>query len=383
MRKSKYKFGRVDRQVTILLTVVLVLSGVAMWIASAWIYEQTMLEGIRNRMVCIYDYIDSALTWENSLHIDDKTDMTGEEYQQMKKELNEVRGVANALYLYTARINEDGQLVYVVDGLSEDNPNFRYPGDLIEEEFTEMFDPAFEGELVLPEEIMNTEWGHNAVGIFPLHDDAGNVVCVFGITVNADQEAAGIANVTKVMAYVTVMAVLISAFVSLITFRRISNPKSKDLANTDFLTKLRNRNAYETDSDNRTNSGRCRGTTVLMIDMNYLKQVNDKLGHDVGDQCLQDVGQALQEVESVHVTPYRFGGDEFVVLADDTEDVEVLAHQIKEIFESYNQVEEIPVSLSIGYAQFDPQVDRHIRDTQKRADRRMYEEKQRIHNCNI
>jgi len=57
------------------------------------------------------------------------------------------------------------------------------------------------------------------------------------------------------------------------------------------------------------------GATVLFLDLNDFKQINDSLGHQVGDECLKKFAAALQASfrPSDHV--FRFGGDEFVVVA--------------------------------------------------------------------
>ena len=80
--------------------------------------------------------------------------------------MEEVREIGDLRYLYTAKKNDAGKLVYVVDGLPETADDFRYPGDLIEVEIQEKLESALKGETVLPDKIMDTDWG-DLLLIFP------------------------------------------------------------------------------------------------------------------------------------------------------------------------------------------------------------------------
>ncbi len=66
----------------------------------------------------------------------------------------------------------------------------------------------------------------------------------------------------------------------------MTNPLYRDMANTDFMTELKNRNSYETDRQNLDAKKKWNGLTVAVIDVNNLKLVNDRLGHAVGDDCI-------------------------------------------------------------------------------------------------
>ena len=55
--------------------------------------------------------------------------MNKECYQELKERMEEIRDIGDLRYLYTAKRNDEGTLVYVVGGLPEDADDFRYPGD--------------------------------------------------------------------------------------------------------------------------------------------------------------------------------------------------------------------------------------------------------------
>lgn len=103
--------------------------------------------------------------------------------------MEEIRDIGDLRYLYTAKRNDEGTLVYVVGGLPEDTDDFRYPGDAIEPEIQSEWERALSGETVLPEKILDTDWGNIFIAYYPLHNESGEVVGALGIEVAADIEA--------------------------------------------------------------------------------------------------------------------------------------------------------------------------------------------------
>ena len=137
----------------------------------------------------IQNYIEHQLTPESFLEIDSKEDMNKECYQELKERMEEIRDIGDLRYLYTAKRNDEGTLVYVVGGLPEDADDFRYPGDAIEPEIQSEWERALSGETVLPEKILDTDWGNIFIAYYPLHNESGEVVGALGIEVAADIEA--------------------------------------------------------------------------------------------------------------------------------------------------------------------------------------------------
>jgi diguanylate cyclase (GGDEF)-like protein len=105
--------------------------------------------------------------------------------------------------------------------------------------------------------------------------------------------------------------------IALSTISRISR-----MANYDSVTGLPNRNLLHTRLTNRLDSARRKDASfaVLTIDLDRFKNVNDALGHQVGDLLLMEVAQRIRKVARVQDTAARFGGDEFVLLLDDMRD---------------------------------------------------------------
>ncbi len=94
---------------------------------------------------------------------------------------------------------------------------------------------------------------------------------------------------------------------------------NKRLAFTDNLTRIMNRNAFENDMKDVIKRGH--EMMFMIIDINNLKQINDKFGHNTGDYIIKSVAEMLNKVKLSFnkTTPYRIGGDEFVVVALDVD----------------------------------------------------------------
>jgi two-component system, cell cycle response regulator len=100
-----------------------------------------------------------------------------------------------------------------------------------------------------------------------------------------------------------------------------------------------------------------RRMAVMMMDVDGFKAVNDHLGHGVGNELLKEVANLLRFAVRVGDEPYRFGGDEFVLLLSDAdgEGAQIVATRIQEIYRSMGQTlrgTDIQVSFGIGIAVF-------------------------------
>ena len=117
----------------------------------------------------------------------------------------------------------------------------------------------------------------------------------------------------------------------------------------------------------------------LMIDINKFKEINDRYGHQIGDEVLQEVAKLLQGQVRESDIVVRYGGDEFLLLLIETSsETETVKERILEEVARRNvsnPVFNFPVTLSIGSAHWSPEDERTVEEILAEADMRMYEEK--------
>lgn len=165
-------------------------------------------------------------------------------------------------------------------------------------------------------------------------------------------------------------------------FCRISNPSRRELANVDRLTGLKSRSAFEVDMQNIHARQSWRSAGLLVVDLDRLKAVNDTLGHTAGDEYLRNAADALWKESDGALCPYRVGGDEFAILCRETteEALSALGARILARFDLEKPAWAVKISLSLGWAAFEPERDHNLYDTYRRADARMYAHKREHRN---
>lgn len=153
-------------------------------------------------------------------------------------------------------------------------------------------------------------------------------------------------------------------------------------ANYDTLTGLANRMLFESRLDMALARMRRHGgsVAVMFLDMNGFKQVNDELGHAVGDLLLKEVGKRISSALRAYDTAARFGGDEFAVLLENLPQADhsvtvaekIIAQMDRPFLISGNSLK---AGISIGIATCDNKRPEKSAKLIAQADSAMYEAK--------
>jgi diguanylate cyclase (GGDEF)-like protein/PAS domain S-box-containing protein len=156
------------------------------------------------------------------------------------------------------------------------------------------------------------------------------------------------------------------------TLRNIDSRKSSEqrltaMAQFDLLTGLANRGVFVTDLQHAIADTKRRdnGLAVFYLDLDHFKDINDTLGHPMGDRLLQLVAHRLCETVRASDTVARFGGDEFAVLMSDLhdpDDAELLARRLVDAMELPFLVgaTAIHAGISIGIAVYERGTDAEL-----------------------
>ncbi|MEC8523109.1 MAG: diguanylate cyclase [Pseudomonadota bacterium] len=179
--------------------------------------------------------------------------------------------------------------------------------------------------------------------------------------------------------YITkpIRPVILSARVDTHVTLKRQQDRLLQLAMHDQLTGLYNRHYMLEMVDQRLSRARRHNTplSLLIVDLDHFKKINDTHGHIVGDQILEQVSALLNQQCRTEDTVTRFGGEEFLILMEPCSlnqahyKAEVMRHQISELMPSG-----IEVTVSIGAAEFSDS-DTNFNDMLKRADDALYRAK--------
>lgn len=142
-----------------------------------------------------------------------------------------------------------------------------------------------------------------------------------------------------------------------------------DMAFVDALTGVRNRLALRHDYDLYQGHE----VTVMMLDLNNFKTINDTRGHEEGDRILRETGQLLRDTFGIDHC-YRYGGDEFLVILPD---ISLADFQLKldSLLPHRPVIDGTPVNFSTGVSQGSLQGSNVLRTLISDADEKMYEAK--------
>lgn len=149
-------------------------------------------------------------------------------------------------------------------------------------------------------------------------------------------------------------------------------------ARTDYLTGLANRRQFDWEGARLLELARRHGEpiTLIMLDLDRFKVVNDTYGHGTGDEVLKDVAAVMNRICRKSDLAGRWGGEEFVILLPKTEvqDGEEMAERLRSEVEArtFPEVASVTVSLGVASASFEDSLD----DFVNRADRLLSKAKQ-------
>ena len=164
---------------------------------------------------------------------------------------------------------------------------------------------------------------------------------------------------------------------------REANARLEKISTTDSLTGLYNRRHFDEVLEREYDRGAREGKSLslIMLDLDYFKNLNDSQGHAFGDEALRQTALRIQDVLNRPADmAFRYGGEEFVILLPDTEAsaAHILARQIWTAMRSEPIVmkdQTVRLTISIGIAATMPDKDNSYYTLLKRADEKLYEAK--------
>lgn len=165
----------------------------------------------------------------------------------------------------------------------------------------------------------------------------------------------------------------------------VANKQLEHLATTDPLTGINNRRRFDEKLADYVQMGKRtgRGFSILLLDADHFKKVNDNYGHPVGDAVLQQIARLIMQNTRATDFVARYGGEEFVVIlpnAPSASEVHTVAEKIRSAIESATFPEVSQMTMSIGSSHWQAE-ETNETDAIQRADEALYNAKASGRNC--
>jgi len=167
---------------------------------------------------------------------------------------------------------------------------------------------------------------------------------------------------------------------SLVYLMREYNEHSKglyDISITDSLTGLYNKRYFDDFAEMEYNRSIREGHvfSIIFIDINNFKNINNEFGHPVGDRVLKDIGKIIMNNIRSYDICARYGGDEFIAILPNTSKQDAIAHieRMEEIFKDYAQ-KYVDQGFAVGLGYTDSK-DKTLEEVIQMADQLLYEDK--------
>ena len=274
------------------LLIILVIASYTFILQSS--YTKTALETEITRDTAsadaVHKLVDGRIGKEDFDQIKDQSDEKNQLYKDISSYFNEIRTLNSTRYIYTAKKNEEGKLVYVVDGLDSDADDVRHPGDYIEEEMVPYIDRAISGENVYSQDIIDTTWGPIFTACYPVsanHDGTGEIIGAFCIEMDM-QSAYGMVEKTNHISIICgLVAGAVLLLICLYTYyvyqkSKAEEQKQKQLLmnaaeEADAANKAKSAFLLSMSHDIRTPMNAIIGFTNIALHQNMVSDIHDSL----------------------------------------------------------------------------------------------------------
>ncbi len=185
-KNKRFVKQKISGKIFVLMGLAIILAIAAYTFILQSAYTKTALETEISRdrasADAVHKLVDGKIGGEDFSQIKDRSDEETQFYKDISCYLNEIRTLNSTRYIYIATRDEEGKLIYVVDGLDPDAGDVRHPGDYIEDEMVPYIERALSGENVYSQDIVDTTWGPIFTACYPVRsnlDGTGDIVGAF------------------------------------------------------------------------------------------------------------------------------------------------------------------------------------------------------------
>lgn len=197
-------------------------------------YSTSTLEAnVDQNITCsdaIHKLVSNTFTRDDFTDINTVDNMSSERYQTLQTTLNQIRSLNSTRYLYTAKRNSEGKLIYLVDGLDLDTSDFAYPGTYIEDEMIPYINSALSGKTIYSQETIDTTWGHIFTACYPVKATDGSNEIIGALCIEMDMESAYtfLSKSSRNSLQIAIAAAIVALLLLVCVYHILQNQRAKD-----------------------------------------------------------------------------------------------------------------------------------------------------------
>ncbi len=339
---------------TSIITVLIVVFGIVVYYITGNITETQLSLTARSLAFTAGKLIEENI--EEYAEFIKNPDSSSQYYKDMNKKFVSIKAASNIKFIYTMIKYDEGHGIYIIDGEIPDSENYSAPGDITE--LNQFIKDAFEADKPTRSKLEKVdEYGIILTATAPIFNKlTGEKLGIICVDISIE-------NYHKLLTYLFYTMIIVIIFiiiVAVILSYAISDNFTRPVL-TDFLTKVYNKHFFEKrlkflhKSSSKTNFP----LTVLMIDLDHFKSINDCYGHTFGDKVLIEISKTISDTLRKHDLFARYGGEEFIIAlpGTDIEKAFTTAERIKDAVLKTKVInneigKEVSVTVSIGIASY-------------------------------
>lgn len=327
-------------------------------------YKQTMLEEMSQRALAVANTTATLLAMDSLPFIEltraimqDPENIDQQYYSKIHTLFSKLRQDANVDYLYTQLTSNDTTVMYLLDSLNQEAPLFSVSssgtrGTVLSSECNEAFNNATS---ITTGIIEHERWGTSIFAHSPIIDNTeGKVIGLVSAGFNIMTLES---NIQNMFCLIIVLFILIVILVSL-ALCIVLQLRERSL-DVEYLTQLGTKKFFETQLARIAGHAKASKTpfSLLLLDIDGFKLINDTYGHLTGDKVLQAAATIIRSHVRVSDICSRIGGDEFAVIlpSSSLEQALLTAQTIQNAMRDHTPhgTPGLELSVSIGVAQWD------------------------------
>ena len=283
-------------------------------------------------------------------------------YNKMQTVFKKINDEIGTEFIYTQKKISDSEIAYILDGKDSKSQLFSPLGSRDTMSGAEL--NVYNSGTATSTTIANDKTPGNFItGIAPIKDKSGKVIGLACVDFSSEYVQNMLLKI-KVFIAVILFVFIILLFVIVNELLRKYNKK----LDTDYLTKLFNKRYYDYYLKKLINEvhNTDKIFSLMLLDIDNFKDINDKLGHLTGDKVLKSVADILKSSIRNLDTCFRFGGDEFAVILPETnkKNAALIAERIQKkllyidnLYDTEQNNMQMNISLSMGIAEWSKTMD--------------------------